>query len=285
MTLLTGEYICSLYDVFLKNRPDIVVSVTDRYESLATAVAASMSGILLAHIQGGERTGSLDEAMRHAITKLAQIHFPANADAARRIIRMGEDPAHVHNVGCPATDLLLQVDVSTRPLHYPYILVAYNPVVTESDNREQMTNVLEACHSTGLAMIVVGPNHDPGAAEIVKADRQPEDVYFPTLPHSEFIRYMAHAAVMVGNSSAGIREAGYFGTPVVDVGTRQQDRLDGPNVLHAPGSWDLQEAIQAQLQHAKYRPQQLYGDGTAGVQIAEILATCRLPRIQKRMMY
>jgi UDP-hydrolysing UDP-N-acetyl-D-glucosamine 2-epimerase len=285
-----GDMIADVSSFLVRRQPDIVLSITDRYESLATAVAASMSGILLAHTQGGERTGSLDEAMRHAITKLAQIHFPSNADAAQRIIRMGEDPAHVHNVGCPATDLLLRVDVANRPFgpsQPPYILVAYNPVVTEHDNLEQMRVIMQACSDTGLPLIIVGPNHDPGNVDIWQGIREyPQFTHYATLPHDIFIRYMARAAVMVGNSSAGIREACYFGTPVVDVGTRQQGRLRSPNVATYPNdNPSLLTLIEYQVKHGRFGKISLYGDGTAGIQIAEILATCDLPPIQKRMMY
>ncbi len=288
----TGHYIAELAEFISARRPDVVVSMTDRHESLAAAVAGALSGRHVAHIQGGEVSGSLDESMRHAISKLAHIHFPANADSAQRIERLGEDPKHIHTVGCPATDLLLRVDVGA-PLPNPgrHLLVSYNPVTTLPAERNyvHMRAILEACQERqrgGLPLLVVGPNHDQGEDAVWKAIRDAGAAAEPSLPHSQFIRLMANAAVMVGNSSAGIREACYWGTPVVNVGTRQQSRAVSQNVLTVTARPEaIKDAIALQLAHGRYEPEQPFGDGGAGPRIAEILATAPLPPLQKHLRY
>jgi len=291
MAWLTGQYIDCLGYNIEHDQPDIVVSVTDRYESLAVAAAASLSGVHLAHIQGGEVSGSLDESMRHAITKLSHIHFPANQDSAQRIERMGEDPAYIFNVGCPATDLLLRVKVDDPPSH-PYALLSYNPVTTlkPGENLNHMSEILQACdhlYDLGFPLVIVGPNHDPGADEVLEAIHDDGEICVPSMSHSDFIRLMAQARVMVGNSSAGIREACYFGTPVVNVGRRQQGRTASSNVLtvNAPNWENIKDAIAIQLAHGRYPPEQPFGSGGAGETIAELLSTMELPPIQKRIRY
>ena len=271
-------------------KPDVVISVTDRYESLAVAVAAALSNVHLAHIQGGEVSGGIDESMRHAITKLAHIHFPANQASAERIIKMGEDPAFVFNVGCPATDLLLRVDLGTDDGR-PNILICYNPVTTQGpkENQQEMGAILDAVQGFPVTTLgrIIGPNHDPGSEAVWAAITERGLGADASVGHSEFIRAIAHASVMVGNSSAGIREACYFGTPVVDVGIRQHLRTASRNVLtvYKPEREAIQAAIAAQLKHGRYPPEQPFGNGGAGKKIAELLATMELPPIQKRIRY
>lgn len=278
--------------------PDIVVSVTDRYESLAVAVAAALSNVHLAHIQGGEVSGGIDESIRHAITKLAHVHFPANAESEARIVLMGEEPAYIFNVGCPATDLLLRVDIGPNPVEQ-YILVSYNPVTTISieENQLALVQMLMACENSGLATKVVGPNHDPGGAklwEVIEFTRETMEhagrgwlTTMGSLPHTDFVRLMAHASVMVGNSSSGIREACYFGTPVVDVGIRQQGRARTKNVMQVEkgDEHSIRYSTAFQRLHGRYSPEQPFGKGGAGETIAELLATMELPPIQKRIRY
>lgn len=280
-------------------KPCIVVSVTDRYESLAVAVAAVLSGVHLAHIQGGEVSGCIDESIRHAITKLAHIHFPANQDSADRIMRLGEDPAYVFDVGCPATDLLLRVNIGPNPV-FPYILVNYNPVTTipHGMNFKHMQDILDACDSIdpSLEVKVVGPNHDPGSGDVWEAIHKWSQDYEligadapvqASLPHPDFISLMAHASVLVGNSSAGIREACYFGTPVVDVGIRQQGRACTRNVLivSAPDRDSIEKTIAFQLGHGRYPPERPFGNGGAGAEMARILAEAPLPPLQKHITH
>jgi len=285
MAKSSARLIDSLAECFRGNPPDVVIAMTDRYETLAVATTAALMNIRVAHVQGGELTGTIDESIRHAVTKLSHIHFPATNKALYNIISMGEDSEYVFNVGCPATDLLLRQDISERLVEEPYVLVLYHPVTTEyKQSYIQMQQVLKGVKAAWDGMvIVIGPNHDAGNRGVWQAIKD-ADVKAPhTVPYHEFIQLMAHADVMVGNSSAGIREACYFGTPVVDVGTRQQGRMPrGNNVWFASTQESIRRSIIGLSTYGRYDSEYLYGDGTAGTQIAEILATIKMPNIQKR---
>jgi len=311
MTKSTGLGIIELATVYDKYRPDIVVVPTDRFETLSAAIAAAFMNITLVHIQGGETSGTIDESIRHAITKFTNVHFPATEQSRQRLIRMGEDPATVFNVGCPATDLLVRVDPGTREelfkhpdvvpmdgriLHpdRPYLLVVQHPVTTEfGKGYEQIQETLFAVRETGLQSIMLWPNPDAGSDEISLGIRRfilhhgQENLFlYRNFSNELFIRLMYHAACMVGNSSAGIREACYFGVPVVNIGSRQNNRERGSNVMDV---WyerkKICEAIQRQLAVGRYPVEMIYGDGTAGRQIAEILSRIPLDGTQKRISY
>jgi len=286
MAKSSARIIECLTECFRSGKPDIVVAMTDRYETLAIALTSVLMNIRVAHVQGGELTGTIDESIRHAVTKLSHIHFPATNEALYNIIGMGENSDYVFNVGCPATDLLLRVDVNERPCDQPYVLVLYHPVTTEyEDSYQQMTQVLNGVTAAwdGL-VVVVGPNHDAGNFGVWQAIKDAGVAAPHMVPHDEFVKLMAHAEVMVGNSSAGIREACYFGTPVVDVGSRQKGRMPrGKNVEHSRGLKDSisHTILRALLVLKRPNPEHLYGNGTAGQQIADILASVKLPNLQK----
>jgi len=286
MARACGRLTVKLSKIFGECKPDMVVAVTDRWEALSTATAAALMNIPVIHVQGGEVSGTIDESIRHTVTKLAHWHFPATEKARDRIICMGEDPEAIWNFGCPGTDLLLRVDTQAHPREIPYALLLMHPVTTEyGQGLKQAGAVAEATlsfRSEDFGVIMVGPNHDAGSRDVSAGLLESH----PNIPHVDFIQVMANAFVMVGNSSAGIREAGYFGTPVVNVGSRQSGRERGANVLDSePTVEAVSEAIKVQLAHGRYPPKQLYGDGTAGPQIAEILASHPLPGPQKRIGY
>lgn len=292
-------------------RPDVVVAPTDRFETLSTAVAAVLMNLPVAHIQGGEVSGSIDESIRHAITKLAHCHFPATEKSRERIIRMGEDPSTVFNVGCPATDLVVRVAPGTqtelfqhpevRPKEErvldpeaPTLLVVQHPVTTEyGSGFQQIQETLAALKALGMQVVMFWPNVDAGSQDIVVGirrfllhERMERLFLYRHFSNEVFVRLMQHAVCMVGNSSAGIRETCYLGTPVVNIGTRQQDRERGHNVIDVPYDRQaIQRAIEAQVAHGKYAADPVYGDGTAGRQIADILARVDLKRIQKKLAY
>jgi len=233
----SAELLTALGSYFYTTKPDIVIALTDRYETLAVAQAATLMNIHIAHIQGGEVTGNIDESIRHAVTKLSHLHFPATEQSKQRIIKTGEDPKYVFNVGCPSIDLLVRVDVHERPIDSPYILFLMHPVTTELDGVYEATRaVIEGIRQAWDGLIVgVGPNHDAGYLDVWRAIKDSNLQVATTVDHETFTRLMAHTEVMVGNSSAGMREACYFATPVVDVGRRQQypKREHGRNVYGA----------------------------------------------------
>jgi len=304
MAKSTGLGLLELPTAFEALAPDIVVTVADRFETIATAIAAAYMNIVVAHTQGGDVTGSIDESVRHAVTKLSHVHFPASERSARRILAMGEDPRFVFNVGCPGIDLAARTPLWTRreallgiggggaPLDadQPFVLLMQHPVTTEyGAGLEQMTNTLEAVASLGTQILVFSPNVDAGGDEMAHGIRRFREAglaerchFFGNLPAEDFLRLIAHCDVMVGNSSAALREGAYLGTPAVSVGTRQLGRECGKNVVFSGyDSREIADALGAQMAHGPYPPSRLFGDGGAGRRIAEVLATVD-PPVQKR---
>jgi UDP-hydrolysing UDP-N-acetyl-D-glucosamine 2-epimerase len=308
MAKSTGLGLLELPTAFERLEPDVVITVGDRFETMATALAATYMNIPLAHTMGGEVSGTIDESIRHAVTKFAHVHFPACSDAAERIVRLGEPPETVFNVGCPRIDLVAEVlrngsngleglfDVgvgSELDLDEPFAIVSQHPVTTEySQGEQQITETLMAVRDVGIPAIVLWPNADAGSEEIARGTRKLRERrldermhFFKNLPTETYIRLMDRAACVLGNSSSAIREGAYIGTPAVNIGTRQTGRQRGPNVIDAPHDREqIAAALQQQIEHGKYESQPIYGDGRAGERIADVLATVE-PSIQKRITY
>jgi UDP-hydrolysing UDP-N-acetyl-D-glucosamine 2-epimerase len=306
MAKSTGLGMLELPTVFELLQPDVVVTVADRFETIATAVAAAYMNIPVAHTQGGEISGSIDESVRHAVTKLSHVHFPATDLAAQRVIAMGEDPALVFNFGCPSIDLVARTDIGLRrdvlerfggvgsPVdpEREFVLVMQHPVTTEyGQGMDQMSETLEAVAAVGTQALVFWPNVDAGSEDVAKGIRRFRELglangfhFFRNLPPEVFARLMAHCACMVGNSSAALREGSFLGTPGVTVGTRQQGRDRGPNLVEVDHDRaEIADAIRDQIAHGPYERSYLFGDGTAGTQIADKLVELR-PQVQKRLM-
>lgn len=301
-----GESLSRTAEALEKTNPDILVVLGDRSEMLAGAIAATYMGIPIAHIHGGDVSGNVDEPVRHAITKLAHIHFPATKKSARRIIKMGEESWRVHVVGAPGLDGILSEKVPSRRevarkydlnLSKPVLLVLQHSVVAEADHAaKQMRETLEAVKSLGLQTILIYPNADAGGRrmiEVIKEYKYPFVKVFKSVPRGDYLSLMKLASVMVGNSSSGIIEAASFCLPVVNVGTRQEGRQRAGNVIDA--SYDRQEIISAvkkalndtSFKEKVKRCRNPYGDGRAGKRIAEILAQVPLDSklLEKRMTY
>ena len=255
MAKSTGLAILELATLFENLKPDIVLTVADRFETMATAVAASYMNIPLAHTQGGEVTGSIDESVRHAVTKLAHLHFPATELAAENVIRMGEDPATVFYTGCPSIDIVAAIDLSLprdifkRYLGVgseidpsrPYLVVLQHPVTTEyGRGLEQINETLKAVSAFGIQTAWLWPNVDAGSDDISKGLRMYREKHNPANLHfyrnfavEDYARLIDNAACLVGNSSSALREGTYLGVPAVNIGTRQQGREHGPNAGRA----------------------------------------------------
>jgi UDP-hydrolysing UDP-N-acetyl-D-glucosamine 2-epimerase len=306
MAKSTGLGLLELPTVFELLQPDIVVTVADRFETIATAVAASYMNIPVAHTQGGEVSGSIDESVRHAVTKLAHVHFPATELARQRVIGMGEDPAWVFNVGCPSIDLVARTEPGLRrdvleqfggtgaPVdpEQPFLLVMQHPVTTEyGHGLDQVNTTLEAVAELGMQTLVFWPNVDAGSEDVAKGIRTFRELgrangfhFFRNLPPEVFVKLMAHCACMVGNSSAALREGSFLGTPAVTVGSRQQGRERGANLVEVDhDSTAIADAVREQLAHGPYERSNLFGDGTAGTKIADRLAEAR-PSVQKKLL-
>jgi len=306
MAKSTGLAIVELATIFENLKPDIVLTVADRYETMATAVAASYMNIMLAHTQGGEVTGSIDEGVRHSITKLAHLHFPATQKSAENVIRMGEDPSFVHVTGCPSIDVIAGLDLSIdhvvnkyggtgAPIdwHKPYLLVLQHPVTTEfGDGMRQINETIKAIHDLKMQTVWLWPNVDAGSDDISKGLRMYRETHKPDFVHfyrnfspEDYVRVMNGAVCILGNSSSGIREGAFLGTPCVNVGSRQQGRERGQNVLDADyNAADIKRAVLHQVSHGRYESDTLFGDGRAGERIADILSRTDIS-IQKVLHY
>lgn len=268
-------------------KPDVVLVVGDRYDVLPAAYDAALMNVVVAHSMGGEASGTVDEKIRHAITKLADIHFPSTTAAAARIRSMGEDPERIHCVGCPRIDFVKEALDGARPDYdRRVVVVAQHAVTTEhTDAYTQMTATLEAVDGVGANEVhLVWPNTDSGAQAIVDAVRDRRSTYqtHRALPPADYARLLARAGCIVGNSSSAIREGAWIGTPAINVGTRQRDRERGRNVIDVSHSRDeIRAAIRRQLEHGPYISDPLYGTGDAGEKIAAVLVGT-LPSVQKR---
>lgn len=305
----TGLGIMELATVFENLKPDVVVTVADRFETMSTAIAASYMNIPLVHIQGGEVTGNIDEKVRHAITKLSDLHLVASEDARRRVVRMGEVERTVINTGCPSIDLAAEVrtkpeldfdiferygGVGVRPdLSAGYLVVMQHPVTTEYQDAKRHINItLEAVHSLGLPTLWFWPNVDAGSdgtSKGIRSFREHHQLdhihFFKNMEGRDFLRVLHNSRVLVGNSSVGIRECAYLGVPVVNIGSRQNGRERGPNVLDV--DYDHQAiltAIDAQWRHGRFAEADTYGGGDAGGKIADELARMGLS-FAKRITY
>ena len=309
MAKSTGLGLVELSSILDNLRPDCVLTIGDRFETMATALAAAYMNIPLAHTMGGEVSGTIDESIRHAVTKFAHIHFPASKDARDRIVKLGEPENTVHLVGCPRIDLVADILRGDADLHLesiksgvgasvnldkPFILVSQHPVTTEyGEGERQIVATLEAVRKTGLPAIVLWPNADAGSEDIAKGirkwrERKLDDNmhFFKNLPTATYIHLMKKTACLVGNSSSGIREGAFVGTPVVNVGTRQFMRERGANVIEVPHDMNaIYDALQKQIAHGPYGMQPIYGDGKAGERIADILAGYGEVNVQKRIEY
>ena len=305
----TGLGLVELATVFDNLKPDIVVTIADRYETLATAVAASYMNIPVAHVQGGEVTGSIDEKVRHAVTKLSNLHLVATEAAASRVIRLGEDPGTVFVTGCPSIDLaasvLAQPSLDFDPmdkyggvgasvdLSSGYLVVMQHPVTTEYDEaRKQITETLEAVHSQEMPTLLFWPNVDAGSDGTSKGVRlfreraKPKGFhFFRNMLPEDFLRLLCNCSCIVGNSSVAIRECAYLGVPAVNIGTRQSGRDRGRNVIDVSYDRDeIAEAIREHNRNGRPASDPIYGDGRAGPRIAAQLAKSELV-IEKRLTY
>ena len=298
----TGIGILELSTVFDNLQPDIVVTVADRFETMSTAIAASYMNIPLAHIQGGEVTGNIDEKVRHSITKLADYHFVASESAKERVIRLGENPEMVFNTGCPSIDLAANVAESPafnfdpikkyggvgNAINYEgdYLVVMQHPVTTEhAKSRLHVNETLTAVYELGMPTFWFWPNVDAGAdgtsggIRTFREKHTDSNIhFFKNMEPQDFLRLLVNAKCLIGNSSVGIRECAYLGVPVVNIGSRQNRRDRGGNVIDVDYNAEaIKTAIQTWLERGEAEGSSVYGGGNAGENIAILLA--KLPLI------
>ncbi len=312
MAKSTGLAIIDLSNLFSRIKPDIVLTIADRFETLATATTASYMNITLAHTQGGEITGSIDESVRHAITKMANIHFPSTIKAKKNIIKMGEEKKNVILSGCPSIDLAKKIlnekkkkninliikkyeGVGENKILYDnFLVVLQHPVTTEFEKTtKQIDETIKAIHKLKMNTVWLWPNIDAGNDLISKQIRiyrekyKPKNIrFFKNFDPEDFIRILIKAKCIIGNSSVGIRECSYIGTPSVNIGLRQNKREHGSNVINV--NYDSEEIIKAtirQIRHGRYSIEKIFGNGYAGIEIAKYLSNYKIINTQKTLTY
>lgn len=294
MAKTVGLSLLGLPDILQKLRPDIAVINGDRFEMLPIAFAAVSMNIHLAHIEGGDVSGTIDESVRHAITKLAHIHFPATEKSAERLRTMGENKDHIFVTGSPVIDMLTGLDLSLDNSihdHYrmrgerldftrPYLLVLQHPVTTRyEENRKEMEELIAAVDELPLQKLFLTPNIDAGsdgvsqALRIYRDRKPPQTSFYKYFQPRDFYRIFHNASVLVGNSSSFIREGAFLGVPAVITGDRQQERERGGNVYEVScRKPQIAEAIKKQFSHGRYSPSTIFGDGKASERIVKVLA-------------
>jgi UDP-hydrolysing UDP-N-acetyl-D-glucosamine 2-epimerase len=312
----TGIGLSELATVFDNRQPDAVVTVADRYETMATAVAASYMNIPVVHVQGGEVTGSIDEKVRHAVTKLSNLHLVSTNLARQRVIKLGEEPERVVVTGCPSIDIAAEVmarpeldfdpfekygGVGARPdLSSGYLVVMQHPVTTEyerdgaggAEARRQVEETLYAVKDFPLPILWFWPNADAGSdgtskgIRIFRERENPQNLHlFRNMFPEDFLRLLVHSTAIVGNSSVAIRECSYLGVPAVNIGSRQHGRERGANVIDVGHDREaITAAIREHLCRGRPPADRLYGDGTAGTRIAHCLASSELS-VEKTLTY
>lgn len=296
----TGLGILELSSVFERLNPDAVVTVADRFETMATAISAAYMNIPLIHIQGGEVTGNIDEKVRHAITKLADLHLVSSENAKERVIKMGENPAMVINTGCPSIDLAEEVlenpsfdfDLlakyggvgNIKNWKDGYLVVLQHPVTTEyQDSRKHIEQTLLAIHDLKLPTFWFWPNVDAGAdgtSKGIRVFREHHNIdhihFFKNMEGRDFLKLLYNSRCLIGNSSVGIRECSFLGIPVVNIGGRQRGRDRGKNVIDVDyDAHDITKAIMNSMHRERIRDT-TYGGGGAGLKIADIIASTPL---------
>lgn len=312
MAKSTGLGIIELSGMLMKHKPDFTLLVGDRFEMLSAVIASAYNNVPIAHTMGGEVSGSIDESIRHAITKFAHVHFPATELAKERILQMGEDEAFVFNFGCPRIDTVKEI--LNQPFENPsinkyiktegvgdvfkidheFLLVSQHPVTTEyGKGKTQINETLKAIRDVSnerkMPVVMLWPNVDAGSDDVASGIRifreSREDKnfhFFKNIPIKDYVWLMDKTLCLIGNSSSGIREGEFIGTPVVNIGTRQNDRTRGNNVIDVNYDYkEIKNAIEIQIDHGKYESKYVYGDGNAGEKIVKVLETVEV-NIQKK---
>lgn len=303
-----------LTSIFDRLKPDMVLTHADRYETIAAAIAASYMNIPVIHTLGGEITGTIDEHVRHAVTKLSHIHFVAHKYAKERVIQMGERPEMVFNVGNPSLDIIKEMDKELDNetfwekyggkkhggvgtfinLNEPYLMCMQHPVTTEFESaRNQTEETLKAVVDLDMPTFWFWPNNDAGSSAISKVLRESREKgltekihFFKSLEVEDYLKLLWHSSCILGNSSSGIMEAGFMGVPCVNIGTRQAGRERCRNVVDVNCSaTEIKYAIEKQLKVGRYEPDHLFGDGEAGKKMVEVLANLKNEDVKVQKMF
>ena len=297
-----GIAVQKLSEILSKHNPDIILSGFDIGANLAVTIVGAHMNIPVAHIQGGEVSGTIDESIRHAMSKFAHYHFAANNDAKKRLIRMGEKKQNIYSVGCPSIDALLdEKDCSKEyikkkfriDLEKKFLILIQHPVTSEINSGYQITNTLKAVKKIDIDKLIIYPNNDAGSKKIIKVINSSGFKIARTLNLREYKTILSKASLLIGNSSSGIHEAATFKIPVINIGTRQNGRLKPKNVVNV--GYDIkqiQKKIKYVLENKNFQKnlknlQNPYGKGDSSKKIIKLLKKIRLDNkiIQKQITY
>lgn len=273
-----GNTICCLSGYVENTKPDIIVVHGDRMDALAGAIVGALNNIIVAHIEGGELSGTIDDSIRHAISKFAHVHFVCNEDARKRLIQLGEEEKRIYVIGSPDIDIMMSKKLATLQevkdrygiKFNNYGILMYHPVTTEYDCvGRNIKAVVDAVIESEQNFIVVFPNNDLGSEVILNEYKRftnnPRCVVYPSLRFEYFLTLLKNADLILGNSSAGIRESGIYGIPAIDIGTRQSRRYSchtASNIQHV--NEDSNTILAAIRSSQNYRFSAfLYGDGNS----------------------
>jgi len=289
-----GKAVVELTHILEESKPSLVLSGFDIAANFAVTVAAAHMNIPVAHIQGGEVSGTIDESIRHAMSKFSHYHLAANEDACERLIKMGEDPNHVFNVGCPSIDAIMQVEdnkevLQKYNLEQPYFLMIQHPVTTEIEKtEEQILETLQAIKESNIKVLTIMPNNDAGYSQIIRKIDNSDIYRVNSLSISDYVNLLKRSQGLLGNSSSGIHETATFNVPTINIGTRQDGRLRPLNVIDvAYDKEQIKKAIEICKNNNGTVYDNPYGDGNSSQRIVDLLKSIDLSKniIQKRIQY
>jgi len=309
MTKSTGLAIIEISNCFAELKPDIVITVGDRYETISTAIAATYMNIPLAHTMGGEISGTIDESVRHAVTKFSNIHFTATKIAKKNVIKLGENPKNVFNVGCPRIDSvkeILNTKINDKNLNKfinsigvgdniditkPFVMIMYYPVTSEyGKGQTQVMNLLRALSKFDIQKIFFWPNSDAGYEDISRGirmwrekNKDNKTKFIKNLEQKYFYHFLNKTEFLIGNSSSGLREGCYIGVKNICIGTRQNGREIGKNTIMIKSDYkNIFNSIKKNLNNKKkFKKDYRYGKGNSGKQIVKILEKIKISSQKK----
>ena len=281
--------------------PDLIIVHGDRVEAMAGAIVGSLNNILVAHVEGGEVSGTIDELIRHAVSKMSHIHFVANSEAKTRLVQLGELPGSIYTIGSPDLDLMnpeMLQSIDTVKKHYnisykDYAIAMFHPVTTEHQNiKENVQSFVNALLDSGDNYIVIYPNNDLGSSEIldeyIRMNDNSRITIFPSIRFEYFLVFLKNAEYMIGNSSAGVREAPYYNVPTVDIGSRQNNRTKGPSIFTANDNYNsISHAISCAKEFKSTGGDMSsdFGEGNSDTKFLEILNDCNIWNINKQKQF
>ena len=301
MVRAIGKVFLNISKLIKKSKPDLILSGFDIAANFAISVAGAHMNVPVAHIQGGEVSGTIDESLRHATSKFSNFHFTANKETKNRLIRLGEIPKHIYPVGCPSIDALLSENLLSYQsiikkfkidLKEKFLLVIQHPVTSELNTLFQIKQTLGAINNSNMQHLVVFPNNDAGSKKILQEIKKTKINYVPTLTLAEYRTLLGGKMILLGNSSSGVHEAASFKVPVVNIGSRQSGRYKPGNVINVNyNKKEIAKAIKKVNSKSFYKKikkiKNPYGDGKSALKIIKIIKKLNLKNFntQKKLTY